>query len=102
VNATKNEISALARPWQQTFFAGGTALVLANGLYYVAAAPLTERRHEPIAYFCRSAESRDLVEADTDRAYTVQQMASAWRTISQPIVEDDVPLTVDPDDYPLF
>ena len=40
--------------------------------------------------------------ADTDRPYTVQQMAHAWKTVSRPIPEDHVRLSVDPDDYPLF
>jgi uncharacterized protein (TIGR04255 family) len=39
---------------------------------------------------------------DTDQACTVQQMAQAWKAIGQPVTEDDVPLSVDPDDYPLF
>ncbi len=39
---------------------------------------------------------------DTDRAYSVHQMARAWQAISSPITEDEVPLSVDPDDYPLF
>jgi hypothetical protein len=42
------------------------------------------------------------VAPDTDRTYTVQQMAEAWKNIGQPITEDDVSLSVDPDDYPLF
>ena len=40
--------------------------------------------------------------ADTDQPFTVQQMAHAWKTISKPIPEDDVSISVDPDDYPLF
>ncbi len=42
------------------------------------------------------------VVADTDRAYSVHQMAQAWQAISSPLTADDVPLSVDPDDYPLF
>jgi hypothetical protein len=53
-----------------------------------------------------SAESDTLEQeapvADTNRPYTVQQMAQAWGMISKPVPEDDVSITVDPDDYPLF
>src|SRR5260370_84752 len=40
--------------------------------------------------------------ADTDHAYTIEQMAQAFRAVGRPITEDDVELSVDPDDYPLF
>ena len=50
----------------------------------------------------RGPETGEPVAADTDRAYTVEQMARAWAAIGRPITEDDVPLSVDPDDYPLF
>jgi hypothetical protein len=39
---------------------------------------------------------------DADRAYTVEQMAQAWKSIGREITKDDVPLSVDPDEYPLF
>jgi hypothetical protein len=39
---------------------------------------------------------------DTGRAYIVGQMAQAWTSLRREITEDDVPLSVDPDDYPLF
>lgn len=38
---------------------------------------------------------------DTDECYTVRQMAKAWKAIAQSIRQDDVPLSVDPDDYAL-
>jgi hypothetical protein len=47
-------------------------------------------------------EGWEPVAPDTDRAYTVQQMARAWEAIGKPITKDDVPLSVDPDGYPLF
>jgi hypothetical protein len=43
------------------------------------------------------------VVPDTDRTYTMEQMAQAWQAIGRQVSEDDdVPLSVDPDDYPLF
>ncbi len=48
------------------------------------------------------AISSESVIPDADRAYSVHQMARAWQAISSPITEDEVPLSVDPDDYPLF
>jgi hypothetical protein len=47
-------------------------------------------------------EAWEALVPDTDRAYTVQQMAQAWKASGQPIPEDDAALSVDPDDYPLF
>ena len=52
--------------------------------------------------------SRELVEpieqasADSDRPLTNQQMAKAWRTISKPAAVDEIRLSIDPDDYPLY
>ncbi len=48
------------------------------------------------------AESWQPIVPDTDGAYTVQQMARAWKAIGRQVVEDEIPLSVDPDDYPLF
>jgi hypothetical protein len=48
------------------------------------------------------SETWEPVVPDTGQAYTVQQMAQAWKAIGRPVTEDDVPLSVDPDDYPLF
>jgi hypothetical protein len=42
------------------------------------------------------------ITADTDHPRTFQQMAQAWKNISRKIPDDDAPLSVDPDDYPLF
>lgn len=39
---------------------------------------------------------------DTNRSVNVPQMARAWKAMSRPIPEDDTPLSVDPDDYPLL
>jgi hypothetical protein len=49
----------------------------------------------------RVSETWEPVVPDTDRAYTVQQMAQAWKAIGRQVTEDDVPLSVDPDNYPL-
>ena len=59
-------------------------------------------RIEPTATPKKKVELSDPVVADTDQPFSVQQMAQAWKAISKPIPEDDVPLSVDPDDYPLF
>jgi hypothetical protein len=48
------------------------------------------------------AETRQPVVPDTARAYSFQQMARAWKSIGRQVAEDEVPLSVDPDDYPLF
>lgn len=50
----------------------------------------------------RLSETWESVVPDTNRVYTVEQMAKAWNAIGRPISEDDVPLSIDPDDYPLF
>jgi hypothetical protein len=50
----------------------------------------------------RTPETLESIVPDTDRAYTVEQMARAWQTIGRPITEDDAALSIDPDDYPLF
>jgi hypothetical protein len=42
------------------------------------------------------------VIADTNQPRTMQQMAQAWNAITRPIPDADIPLSVDPDDYPLF
>jgi hypothetical protein len=49
-----------------------------------------------------ASETWESVVPDTDYSCTAQQMARAWRAITRPLPEDDVPLSVDPDDYPLF
>jgi hypothetical protein len=50
----------------------------------------------------RPSEAGEPIVPDTDHAYTVEQMARAWKSLGRAITEDDVPLSVDPDDYPLF
>jgi hypothetical protein len=47
-------------------------------------------------------ESSCALAPDTDQPRTVQQMSQAWKTITRPTAEDEVSLSVDPDDYPLF
>ncbi len=42
------------------------------------------------------------VVADSDQPRTMQQMAQAWKAITSPIPDAGIPLSVDPDDYPLF
>ncbi len=39
---------------------------------------------------------------DTDRTYTMEQMARAWEALSRPLLEDDAELSFDPDEHPLF
>jgi hypothetical protein len=48
------------------------------------------------------AKVRGPVVADTDQAYTVQQMAQVWKAVTKPIPENGSLLSIDPDDYPLF
>ncbi len=62
----------------------------------------TAVRIEPVAALTEVPESRGPVVADTDQAATVEQMAQAWEAITKPIRQENVPLAVDPDDYPLF
>lgn len=50
----------------------------------------------------RVSETWEPIVPDTDRPCTVQEMARAWEALGKPITTDDVPLSVDPDDYPLF
>jgi hypothetical protein len=50
----------------------------------------------------RMASPCESVVPDTDRTYSVHQMAQAWNAISLPASTDEIPLSVDPDDYPLF
>ena len=50
----------------------------------------------------RPSQTWEPIAPDTDQAYTLRQMARAWKCLGQEITEDDVPLSVDPDDYPLF
>ena len=59
-------------------------------------------RIEPVEATSDKAESAGSVLADTDQPQTMQQMAQAWKAGTKPIPENDVPLSVDPDDYPLF
>ena len=59
-------------------------------------------RVEPVEAAKERAESWGPVFADTDQPYTMQQMAQAWKAVTKPIPEDDIPVSVDPDDYPLF
>jgi hypothetical protein len=58
-------------------------------------------RIEPVEASRKKAESCGPVTADTDQPYTVQQMAQAWKVFAKPIPEE-IALSVDPDDYPLF
>ena len=62
----------------------------------------TEVRIEPVATTPEKITSCERPGADTDKSYTVQQMAQAWKAIAKPLPERDVRLSVDPDDYPLF
>ena len=62
----------------------------------------TAVRIEPVEAPREKAESWGPVVADTDQPRTLQQMAQAWKTVAKPIPADDIPLSVDPDDYPLF
>jgi hypothetical protein len=47
-------------------------------------------------------ESPESITPDTDVPLTVSQMAQAFRSLGTPAKAEDVPLRVDPDDYPLF
>ncbi len=40
--------------------------------------------------------------ADTDLPNTMQQMALSWKSVSQPARAEEVAISIDPDDYPLF
>lgn len=42
------------------------------------------------------------IVADTDIPMTVQELAELLHRIGKPTTEQDVELSVDPDDYPLF
>ena len=64
--------------------------------------PGTVVRVEPVAAPRDETAANESVVADTDLPYTYQQMAQAWQTISKPIPEAEVRLSIDPDDYPLF
>jgi hypothetical protein len=57
---------------------------------------------EPVEASKEMADSGEPVLADTDQPHPMQQMAHAWKAITKPMPPEDVPLSVDPDDYPLF
>lgn len=59
-------------------------------------------RVEPVEASREKAGAWGPVVADTDQPRTMQQMAQAWKAVAKPIPEDNVSLSVDPDDYPLF
>jgi hypothetical protein len=46
-------------------------------------------------------EERETIHADTDRALSFDELLSALDKISRPMEVEDVPLSVDPDDYPV-
>jgi len=46
-------------------------------------------------------EERETIRADTDRALSFYELLSALDKISRPMEVEDVPLSVDPDDYPV-
>lgn len=62
----------------------------------------TRVRVEPVTAAKEIERYPEAVHADTDQALSVQQMAEAWRAISKPVRNDNVSLSVDPDDFPLF
>lgn len=62
----------------------------------------TVMRIEPVPSSKEETKSLGPVVADTHQPYTVPQMAQAWKAVAKPIPEGDCPLSVDPDDYPLF
>jgi hypothetical protein len=62
----------------------------------------TAVRIEPVESSREKIESLGPVVANTAEPHTVQQMAQAWNAVARPIPANDVPLSVDPDDYPLF
>jgi hypothetical protein len=47
-------------------------------------------------------EAWEPIVPDTDRTYDTQQMKQAWEAIGREVTEDDLPLSFDPDDHPLF
>ncbi len=49
-----------------------------------------------------NTESLRPVVADNDQPHTVPPMAHAWNVVAGPILDDEIALSVDPDDYPLF
>lgn len=69
------------------------------------AAPLAEGtrvRVEAVDKPLQEADSSERPVLDAKESYSVRQMAHAWRAISEPIPEDHIRLSVDPDEYPLF
>ena len=80
----------------------GEAVEAEQGLATIRRHGKVNRQVEPVAAAEQKAESWGPVSADTDQPYTMQQMAQAWKRITKPIPEDDIRLSVDPDDYPLF
>ena len=57
---------------------------------------------EPVEASREKPEAWGPMVADTDQPSTVPQMAQAWQAFTEPIRDEDTPLSVDPDDYPLF
>lgn len=46
-------------------------------------------------------EEQEVITADIDRPLTFEELVNALDVISKPTEISDVPLTVDPDDYPV-
>ena len=88
------------------FLAGHSAAPAVFGscgrIYAVQVARVEPARRKPDIGESRTREAMERIVPDTDKAYTVQQMARAWELLGKPITEDDTSLSVDPDDYPLF
>ena len=47
------------------------------------------------------SEELETITPDTDQVLTVAQMAEALRAFAKPTTKKDIPLAIDPDDYPL-
>ncbi len=58
--------------------------------------------HAELVVTVAPQKNREPIGPDTDRAYTVEQMAQAFRAVGQPITEDHGARSFDPDEYPLF
>jgi hypothetical protein len=46
-------------------------------------------------------EEQEIIRADTNRALSFQELLDALDRISRPTEMEDIPLSVDPDDYPI-
>jgi len=80
---------------------GGT-IPLVSGQAYLVLLTRTDPTQEVRLLQARPPEPWEPIVPDADHAYTVGEMARAWKSLGREITEDDVPLSVDPDDYPLF